>query len=186
MGRHIPRGRDPTVVWYDAVTTEGKLQWQNGVTAKNKPFLEDCDGILCNYGWVPAALPVSKLVAGAHRCGDVYLGIDVHGRGTYGGGGWGCGEALTAARTAGMSACLFAPGWVLENEGEGGFPANQKRYVTNLSYYTLYTPFIHLYIAVHTPMYTRYACIYTIYTPYIHHIYTIHTPNTPLNTPYTP
>ena len=27
---------------------------------------------------------------------------------------------------------------------------------------TLYTPFI----AVHTPMYTRYACIYIIYTPY--------------------
>ena len=91
LGRYIPRGREPAVVWYDAVTTEGKLQWQNGVTAKNKPFLEDCDGILCNYGWTPASLPVSKLVAGAHRCGDVYLGIDVHGRGTYGGGGWGCG-----------------------------------------------------------------------------------------------
>ena len=30
--------------------------------------------------------------------------------------------------------------------------------------YTLYTPFI----AVHTPMYTRYTCIYTLYTPYIH------------------
>ena len=48
-------------------------------------------------------------------------------------------------------------------------------YVLDPSYYTLYTPFR----AVHTPMYTRYACIYTIYTPYIH-------PNTPLNTPYTP
>ena len=39
-------------------------------------------------------------------------------------------------------------------------------------------PFIHplyTFIAVHTPMYTRYTCIYTIYTP-----------NTPLNTLYTP
>ena len=44
----------------------------------------------------------------------------------------------------------------------------------NPSYYTLYTPFIHplyTFIAVHTPMYTRYTCIHTIYTP-----------NTPLNT----
>ena len=37
--------------------------------------------------------------------------------------------------------------------------------------YTLYTPFI----AVHTPIYTRYICIYTI-----------HTPNTPLNALNTP
>ena len=34
--------------------------------------------------------------------------------------------------------------------------------------YTLYTPFVHpvyTFIAIHTPMYTRYTCIYTIYTP---------------------
>ena len=38
-------------------------------------------------------------------------------------------------------------------------------YVLDPSYYTLYTPFR----AVHTPMYTRYACIYTLNTP-------LHTP----------
>ena len=44
-------------------------------------------------------------------------------------------------------------------------------YVLDPSYYTLYTPFR----AVHTPMYTRDACIYIIYTP-----------NAPLNALYTP
>ena len=51
-------------------------------------------------------------------------------------------------------------------------------YVTKPSYVPHITPFIHplyTFIAVHTPMYTRYTCIYTIYT---------HT--TPLTTPYTP
>ena len=37
------------------------------------------------------------------------------------------------------------------------------------SYYTLYTPFIHLhyscFVTTFTPMYTRYTCIYTIYVP---------------------
>jgi len=42
---------------------------------------------------------------------------------------------------------------------------------------TLYSPFIHLYIAVHTPMYTRYTCIYTKHTSK-HPIYTSKRPKT--------
>ena len=40
----------------------------------------------------------------------------------------------------------------------------QDLYVPDSSYYTLYSPFR----AVHTPVYTRYACIYIVYTQYIH------------------
>ena len=49
-------------------------------------------------------------------------------------------------------------------------PAALRAYVTNPSYYTLYTPFIHLYSRTYTYVYTPYTCIYTIYT----HIYTIY------------
>ena len=39
------------------------------------------------------------------------------------------------------------------------------------SYYTLYTPFIHLYYHIYTYVHPLYMYIH-VYTPYIHHIYT--------------
>lgn len=39
------------VLWYDSITTSGKLSYQNALTEKNKPFFDDCDGIFLNYGW---------------------------------------------------------------------------------------------------------------------------------------
>ncbi len=37
---------------YDALTTEGKLVWQNSVTSLNQPFFDVCDAIFINYGCV--------------------------------------------------------------------------------------------------------------------------------------
>lgn len=47
------RERNPAalVIWYDAITTEGKLQWQDGLTDLNRPFFEACDGLFVNYTW---------------------------------------------------------------------------------------------------------------------------------------
>lgn len=39
------------VLWYDAVTTEGHLQWQDSLTDLNAPFFNACDGIFVNYTW---------------------------------------------------------------------------------------------------------------------------------------
>lgn len=36
---------------YDCVTIDGKLDWQNQLNEKNKPFFDICDGIYVNYGW---------------------------------------------------------------------------------------------------------------------------------------
>jgi hypothetical protein len=41
------------------------------------------------------------------------MGVDVFGRGTYGGGGMACAAAAQVALRAGTSLALFAPGWVL-------------------------------------------------------------------------
>ena len=46
-----------------------------------------CDGIFLNYNWDEEKLAQSRAQA-SHRCGDVYVGIDVFGRGCYGGGGY--------------------------------------------------------------------------------------------------
>ena len=45
------------------------------------------DGIFLNYGWNPMELTYSVRAAGRERQYDVYVGIDVFGRGVYGGGG---------------------------------------------------------------------------------------------------
>jgi mannosyl-glycoprotein endo-beta-N-acetylglucosaminidase len=34
---------------YDAVTTEGKLAWQNTLTKLNSPYLDACDGLFLDY-----------------------------------------------------------------------------------------------------------------------------------------
>jgi mannosyl-glycoprotein endo-beta-N-acetylglucosaminidase len=39
------------VVWYDAVTIEGKLEWQNTLNDLNRPFFDACDAIWINYSW---------------------------------------------------------------------------------------------------------------------------------------
>jgi mannosyl-glycoprotein endo-beta-N-acetylglucosaminidase len=56
----------------------------------------------------------------------VYFGFDVFGRGTFGGGGLGVTNALTAITKAGVSAALFAPGWTLECHERSEFEAVQE------------------------------------------------------------
>lgn len=46
-----------------------------------------CDGIFLNYNWNEQILSSSRVLAG-ERSNDVYVGIDVFGRGCYGGGGF--------------------------------------------------------------------------------------------------
>jgi hypothetical protein len=77
------------VIWYDAVTVSGALAWQNMLNTQNAPFFDVCDGIFLNYHWQPNMLERSKVNAkrGRKRNFDVYAGIDVFGRGTFGGGG---------------------------------------------------------------------------------------------------
>ena len=50
-------------------------------------YFEICDGIFLNYNWTEEKLKESKLLAD-NRYLDIYVGIDVFGRGCYGGGGF--------------------------------------------------------------------------------------------------
>ena len=52
-------------------------------------FFDACDGIFLNYWWsVPGSLNDFVSAAGPKRQNDVYVGVDVFGRGTYEGGGY--------------------------------------------------------------------------------------------------
>lgn len=102
---------------YDSITIDGNLKWQNQLNEYNKAFFDICDGIFVNYTWkvllifpwnvyakmmfdqFPLSLvnllctmqedyPRLSAAVASDRKFDVYMGIDVFGRNTYGGGQW--------------------------------------------------------------------------------------------------
>ncbi|XP_031497779.1 cytosolic endo-beta-N-acetylglucosaminidase 1-like [Nymphaea colorata] len=115
------------VIWYDAVTINGALNWQNQLNAKNKPFFDLCDGIFVNYSW-KEDFPKSSAILAGDRNYDVYMGIDVFGRGTYGGGQWNTKVALDVLKQSSVSAAIFAPGWVYETNQQPDFRTAQNRW----------------------------------------------------------
>ncbi|KAL0341239.1 UNVERIFIED_CONTAM: Cytosolic endo-beta-N-acetylglucosaminidase 1 [Sesamum radiatum] len=115
------------VIWYDSVTVDGVLAWQNQLNDLNKPFFDRCDGILVNYSWEENFPKLSAEVAGDRKL-DVYMGIDVFGRGTYGGGQWTTNVALDVIKKDGVSAGIFAPGWVYETNQPPDFQTAQNRW----------------------------------------------------------
>ncbi|KAF6144832.1 hypothetical protein GIB67_038931 [Kingdonia uniflora] len=115
------------VIWYDSVTKDGNLSWQNQLNDENKPFFDLCDGIFVNYTWEEGYPKLSATVAGERKY-DVYMGIDVFGRGTYGGGQWTTNVALDVLKKDDVSAAIFAPGWVYESKQPPDFQTAQNRW----------------------------------------------------------
>ncbi|KAK2442160.1 cytosolic endo-beta-N-acetylglucosaminidase [Trifolium repens] len=113
------------VIWYDSVTIDGKLNWQDQLNEYNKPFFDICDGIFVNYTWKEDYPRLSAAVAGDRKF-DVYMGIDVFGRNTYGGGQWNANVALDLLRKNDVSAAIFAPGWVYETNQPPDFETAQN------------------------------------------------------------
>jgi mannosyl-glycoprotein endo-beta-N-acetylglucosaminidase len=109
----IPHAR---VLWYDSVIDSGDLRWQNGLNHLNASFFEITDGMFTNYHWSADTPARSASLAGPRRR-DVYFGVDVHGRKTFGGGGFKSNDACRVALAAGVSVALFAPAWTHENFG---------------------------------------------------------------------
>jgi mannosyl-glycoprotein endo-beta-N-acetylglucosaminidase len=56
------------------------------------------------------------------------MGIDVFGRGTYGGGQWTANVALDLLKSSNVSAAIFAPGWVYETEQPPDFYTAQNKW----------------------------------------------------------
>uniref|UniRef100_A0A915CP79 Mannosyl-glycoprotein endo-beta-N-acetylglucosaminidase n=1 Tax=Ditylenchus dipsaci TaxID=166011 RepID=A0A915CP79_9BILA len=106
-------GPHSLVIWYDSVTINGKLDWQNELNHQNSLWFDQVDGIFLNYNWKDEHL--ERSVAHARcRFTDVFVGVDVFGRGCLGGGGWNCCEALEAINKHSLSTAIFAPGWISE------------------------------------------------------------------------
>ena len=128
------------VIWYDSVTADGELKWQDELNEKNAEFFFSCDGIFLNYNWkaehLRRSLDTLRSRNAVGRSTDIYVGIDVFGRGCH--GGFDCNKSLEMIRGAGsssssppetpLSVAVFAAGWTHEKIQEDlqGAPLGQE------------------------------------------------------------
>ncbi|KAF5374302.1 hypothetical protein D9758_004584 [Tetrapyrgos nigripes] len=123
------------VIWYDSVIVTGQLAWQDRLNSVNLPFFLSSSSIFTNYTWrthYPSLtaqyfLTLDPSLTGSdpksHHVGsktlqDIYVGIDVWGRGTHGNGGFGCYKALNhiSPDSLGLSVAIFGHAWTWESE----------------------------------------------------------------------
>ncbi|KAM6500298.1 Glycosyl hydrolase family 85 domain containing protein [Amanita muscaria] len=129
-------GPHAEVIWYDSVITTGKVSYQNKLNEHNLPYFLSSTGFFSNYWWqqdhphdtmeyfyslntnllntraISPSVPSGSLT---HQ--DVFMGIDVFGRNSFGGGGFDTHLALEVISPdgLGLGAALFAPGWTWES-----------------------------------------------------------------------
>ncbi|VDL19821.1 unnamed protein product [Hymenolepis diminuta] len=115
------------VMWYDAVTQDGHLNWQNSLTEENIAFFHTgLDGIFLNYNW---DLELLRSTQNRARSSDesmkIFVGVDCFGRSCPGGGGFDTYKALELILSASedrpnrpLSVALFAPAWSFEKRLE--------------------------------------------------------------------
>ncbi|GMH45314.1 hypothetical protein BSKO_13271 [Bryopsis sp. KO-2023] len=102
------------IVWYDAITIEGKLEWQDCLDEKNLSFFNITDAILVNYTWGQEKLTTDRL-SSRWRNHSVFVGFDVYGRNTKEYGPFlDMKPGLGLVKDADLSACLFAPAYTYE------------------------------------------------------------------------
>ncbi|RDX41228.1 hypothetical protein OH76DRAFT_1459242 [Lentinus brumalis] len=120
-------GPHAEVVWYDSVVVDGRLRWQDRLNSVNLPFFLPSTSFFSNYTW-PSPYPsmtaqylLSLDQSKFHRqkqLQDLYIGVDVWGRGSHGGGGFGVYRAISHIdpEFLGLSVALFGHAWTWESE----------------------------------------------------------------------
>ncbi|KAI3618189.1 glycoside hydrolase family 85 protein [Moniliophthora roreri] len=122
------------VVWYDSVVFNGQLAWQDRLNAFNLPFFLASGSIFTNYTWrntYPALTSnyFPTLNTKDKKLEDIYVGVDIWGRGSHGNGGFGAYKALhhitnptfttsltsTDHKNGGLSVAIFGQAWTYES-----------------------------------------------------------------------
>ncbi len=109
------------VVWFDSITRKGDSKPQCELNEENDLFFKAAGAFFTSFRWTRNA-PVRSAVKAGPRRTDVFTGIDVFGRRTFGGGGFQTHIALRAIKQAGTSAAIFAPSWTTERCPHGTDP----------------------------------------------------------------
>ncbi|KAH8105427.1 glycosyl hydrolase family 85-domain-containing protein [Cristinia sonorae] len=128
-------GPHSEVIWYDSVIVDGTVRWQDRLSSVNVPFFVPSTGFFTNYTWRPnyptltaqyfLTLEPQHLERPRPKSlRDIYVGVDVWGRGSHGGGGFGAYKAISHIdpEFLGLSVALFGQAWSWETEeGKEGF-----------------------------------------------------------------
>ncbi|WP_342435447.1 discoidin domain-containing protein [Paenibacillus sp. FSL L8-0436] len=74
------------IVWYDSMTKEGSISWQNALNDKNAMFLQDngkqiTDSMFLNFWWKDLKSSAEKAASLGRSPFDLYAGIDVEAKG---------------------------------------------------------------------------------------------------------
>lgn len=113
---------------YDSVIITGQLRWQDRLNSLNLPFFLSADSMFTNYFWPPhypslcaqylLSIDPATLGSKPKTLQDIFIGVDVWGRGSHGGGGFGSYRAITHVdpEFLGLSVALFGPAWSWESE----------------------------------------------------------------------
>ena len=117
------------------VIKTGELKWQNELNELNQDFFNVSDGFFVNYTWKTHNLKNTKDMSG-NRHRDVYVGVDVFGRGCLGNGGFNCNMAFEEIRKFGLGVALFAPGWLHECNDPKEFIQNSEKFWSLLKEFT--------------------------------------------------
>ena len=79
----------------------------------NSKYFDHSSGIFLNYTWNEEKLQSARKAA-RDRNLSVYAGVDVFGRGAFGGGEMNTHVAIAEATKQGLNSAIFAPGWLCE------------------------------------------------------------------------
>ncbi|KAJ3760025.1 glycoside hydrolase family 85 protein [Lentinula raphanica] len=128
-------GSHAETMWYDSVIINGKLAWQDRLNCLNLPFFQSSSSLFSNYTWrnnYPSLtaqyfLSLDPSITGGtsthpqvqrKTLQDIYMGVDVWGRGSHGNGGFGAFKAIShiAPSSLGLSVALFGQAWTWESE----------------------------------------------------------------------
>ncbi|RII18705.1 Glycosyl hydrolase family 85 [Streptomyces sp. YIM 130001] len=71
------------VCWYDSMTVDGSVNWQDALNDRNQPFFEAASSMFLNFNWTPQDLTSSGRLAGRLDRGryELWAGVDVEGDG---------------------------------------------------------------------------------------------------------
>ena len=75
----ICMGSQKQLIWYDALTTDGHVNYQNGLTSLNQQYAEVVDGLFTNYKWTKRNIHDSGRLASdiGMPKESIFFGIDV-------------------------------------------------------------------------------------------------------------
>ena len=110
------------IMWYDAMTNDGKLDWQNQLNEKNKDFIVDdngnklADSMFLNFWWTTDRLAPEQLLKKSNEFAStigydsksLFAGIDIQAEGTATPIKW---ELLENGTDTQTSIGLYCPSW---------------------------------------------------------------------------